>query len=336
MTTLKKVKLGDIRPNPFRGDILLDEKKVVAIQASYDKQGFWDGYLIARRKDGYEAAFGHHRLEAAKQKWGAAHEILLCEQQLSDEDMLVMLANENDEAYGNRFYQSVIVPLKAVIHHLGDVATPLKAAIFLGWTMADARSPTGYQPSRAVQIAYAAIGLIDSKVLTANQFQPLTQAGAKTLVDLTRARMKAEQADIDNNVSVKQAALEQAQKDGNSNRVLVLEEQIDELEKGADKQVKKAAKSAATAVVQSLATGKPASEVVREIRGHMDPDSTATKAVKSDTQTAYDWIAKLEALGLDSDPKMAKVKGASEKARAELKAALHDAGRRLINRAKEL
>jgi ParB-like chromosome segregation protein Spo0J len=73
LAEIRKVKLSSIDSNPFRDE---DEwptlpAKVAEIRQSYRETGFWDGYLIVRPKGKrYEAAFGHHRLVAAREEYG--------------------------------------------------------------------------------------------------------------------------------------------------------------------------------------------------------------------------------------------------------------------------
>lgn len=88
----------DIDPDPFRdleGNPLL-ERKLTALRAEYGAVGFW-GTLLARiGPDGRpQIAFGHHRLEALRQEFGPEYEVNLEIRDLSDEQMLQLMIQEN-------------------------------------------------------------------------------------------------------------------------------------------------------------------------------------------------------------------------------------------------
>ncbi len=88
-----KIALRQLLPNPFRnlgGEYPIDQKKVEAIASSIRTTGFWDNLIVRESAaviqeykntthtiQGYEIAYGHHRLEALR---------LLVRQQLLDED----------------------------------------------------------------------------------------------------------------------------------------------------------------------------------------------------------------------------------------------------------
>jgi len=100
---MTKFRVGDIRPNPFR-DLArypLDPAHVDRLRASIRSTGFWNT-VVARKVDGVpELAFGHYRLEAARQEYGEDGRIPLNIEDLSDDQMLRMMAEENMEASRN-------------------------------------------------------------------------------------------------------------------------------------------------------------------------------------------------------------------------------------------
>jgi len=100
---MTKFRVGDIRPNPFR-DLArypLDPVHVDRLRASIRSTGFWST-VVARKVDGVpEIAFGHYRLEAARQEYGENGRIPLNIEALSDDQMLRMMAEENMEASRN-------------------------------------------------------------------------------------------------------------------------------------------------------------------------------------------------------------------------------------------
>ena len=100
---MAKFRVGDIRPNPFR-DLArypMDQAHVDRLRASIRSTGFWST-VVARKVDGLpEIAFGHYRLEAARQEYGENGRIPLNIEDLSDDQMLRMMAEENMEAGRN-------------------------------------------------------------------------------------------------------------------------------------------------------------------------------------------------------------------------------------------
>src|SRR5574342_228302 len=112
------VRLGDIRPNPFR-DIEhypIDRVKVELLRQSFERTGFWDGYLMVRPSGKeYQQPWGHHRVVAAIELWGKDHEVPVVVKDLSDDMMLAMMAHENNEHYAQFFYLSVMEPIEAVV-----------------------------------------------------------------------------------------------------------------------------------------------------------------------------------------------------------------------------
>lgn len=96
-----KVKVKDLKPNPYRDlpHYPIDRKRVEILKNSIDSTGFWDN-ILARKKDGeIEIAYGHHRLIALKESLGPNHEIDIPVKPLADEDMLKIMANENETMF---------------------------------------------------------------------------------------------------------------------------------------------------------------------------------------------------------------------------------------------
>ena len=89
------IPLDLIRPNPFRDFELhpIDEAQVKKLTASIGANGFWSGVVARRWDNGYEMAFGHHRIAAAR-GLGLSHAPIEV-RDLSDTQMVQMLASEN-------------------------------------------------------------------------------------------------------------------------------------------------------------------------------------------------------------------------------------------------
>ena len=98
---IKECKTAAILPNPYRkiDRYKLDADKIEALIQSYGSTGFWDGSIQARpTKNGkVEIAFGHHRVEAARQT--GIKTLGLSVGPLTNETMLRMMADENREEF---------------------------------------------------------------------------------------------------------------------------------------------------------------------------------------------------------------------------------------------
>src|SRR6266853_986608 len=94
--------IKDIKPNPFRhiSRYPIRREKVAALRESLRKTGFWDN-VVARANNGkVEIAYGHHRLVALKEEFGANHKVNLIIRDLDDEHMIQIMARENMEEWG--------------------------------------------------------------------------------------------------------------------------------------------------------------------------------------------------------------------------------------------
>lgn len=93
-----KVKLKDIKPNPFKKRInkgRLSKEKIERLAESIEKDGFWDNVMGRKHEGEIQIAYGHHRLAAAKKVYGPNHCIDLKLEKLDESQMLRILANEN-------------------------------------------------------------------------------------------------------------------------------------------------------------------------------------------------------------------------------------------------
>src|SRR4029077_7721397 len=66
--TLSYVSLSSIEANPFRDlkHYPYDKRKLEALERSIEHVGLWEGLIGRRACHGYQLAFGHHRLGAAR------------------------------------------------------------------------------------------------------------------------------------------------------------------------------------------------------------------------------------------------------------------------------
>lgn len=206
---LKEVAISSLKPNPFRR---LDEypiirEKVDALAESFEATGYW-GNIIARPvgKE-YEIAFGHHRLIALNEKFGGSKRVEVIVRDLSNEQMLKMMARENMEEWGTSAWveletiRSVIeaygkgeielpavadrTPEKHVRHvAMGELQHPYtKATVaeFLGWTNSRSNSDT-LQPNHACETAFRAIDMIDAGFIRESDLRGLQREHMSQLV----------------------------------------------------------------------------------------------------------------------------------------------------------
>src|SRR3989475_6531824 len=95
--THPKIALSLIDPNPYRRfDINpLDTKKVEELRTSIQATGFWDNILVRALDGRYQLAYGHHRLEAARQELGSDTTVRAILREFTDEQMLRAMLDEN-------------------------------------------------------------------------------------------------------------------------------------------------------------------------------------------------------------------------------------------------
>lgn len=106
------VKIKDILPNPFRNieHYPINREKVETLKASFDRTEFWDNILGRERKGKVELAYGHHRWIALKEHYGLEHTVNITTRNLSDADMIVIMAGENMDEWAT----SAIVEIETV------------------------------------------------------------------------------------------------------------------------------------------------------------------------------------------------------------------------------
>jgi ParB-like nuclease domain len=115
------IKLSDIIANPYRVFNLnpINEAKVEKLIESIEETGLWK--IIVRRspkiESKFELAFGHNRLEAAKR--AGLKEADFDVQDLTNEQMIKMLARDNDEVY-NSSMLSIVETVAATVQGLAD------------------------------------------------------------------------------------------------------------------------------------------------------------------------------------------------------------------------
>ncbi len=97
--SIRKVKVKDIRSNPFQPRKNIDAETISSLADDIKKVGLWTGALRGRENNGHvELCFGHRRLEAVKHLgW---KEVDVDVVKLSDEDMSLQSLIENLQREG--------------------------------------------------------------------------------------------------------------------------------------------------------------------------------------------------------------------------------------------
>jgi hypothetical protein len=99
-----KVRLKNVLPNPFRDmdRYPINRQKVETLKKSIGSTTFWDN-IVARKSGrfGVEIAYGHHRLVALRELFDDDHQLEFIVRDLSDKEMLQIMANENLQEWGH-------------------------------------------------------------------------------------------------------------------------------------------------------------------------------------------------------------------------------------------
>lgn len=100
-----KVQIKNLESNPFRDmkSYPIEEDKINALINSINETGFWNNILIRRhpeKSDKFQIAYGHHRLLAIQKILGMDEIIDVPIKDIGDENMLRIMANENDSTWG--------------------------------------------------------------------------------------------------------------------------------------------------------------------------------------------------------------------------------------------
>ncbi len=224
--TMKTVSVSSLSPNPFRelDDYPIDREKVEALKESIGSTGFW-GTIVARKKGAkHQIAFGHHRMVALQELGSKRCEIII--RDLSNEDMVQMMARENLEEYGTNAYieaQTVESTIRA--YGRGEIEIPepdpktnqkhirhaqrgssehpytmQTIANFLGWVGSDG------QPNHCCRVAFHTVDAFMEGIVTRKQLRGVKRDVAKEICGKAMA-IKREQERI---ASEKRRKAEQA------------------------------------------------------------------------------------------------------------------------------
>ena len=211
-----RFQIKDIKANPFRNahQYPIRRNKIEALRKSIRTNSFWDNIVARKVGSKAEIAYGHHRLEALREEFPPDHEVDLIIRDLNDEQMLRVMAAENQTEWttvASVEHESIRVVVDAYakgkiklqppppgtnksriryapsfIQGKADGAdrqrpyTAKTVASFLGWT-----EPAG-RAQEKVHSALAALQFIEEEILTESDFEDLTTKQAQALVEETR------------------------------------------------------------------------------------------------------------------------------------------------------
>lgn len=215
--TTTRFALRNIKPNPFRniGRYPIRRDKVDALRESIRTTGFWSN-IVGRAIDGEaEIAYGHNRIVALLEEYGPNFSVDLIIKDLSDEQMLQIIAAENSEDWATnaavdlqtiraavevfaagrvrlppplanapqstvRYAPSFVLGGTDVPRARGGAYNAASIARFLGWT-----KPNG-DPQDKVRNALAALELIERGLSAETGFDGLTSKHLGAVVTQVR------------------------------------------------------------------------------------------------------------------------------------------------------
>lgn len=306
----------------------------------------------------YELAYGHHRIEAIKRL--GIPKLMVVVEELSDDRMLQMMANENSEEYGHDFALGVMNAVEAVIKAYGEgrielepVAqeakgrsslindkpySPLTVAKYLGWYQ-------GGKTADRVHTALAALELTEKGVLKRNQLRGLGAHQARELITLTQRKMYQEAGKLDIQRQAVAEAAKAAAKAGDKTKLAKLEERLAEVDAHQEKVVKQAGQAAAATVQQYFKESKSMAPAIERAAAELGVERKAKPAAalprKVDLEAVDRFASRLDAMLLEEDGPWLRIREMAQETRAkkaflQLVESLNNLSARAKARAKEL
>jgi hypothetical protein len=117
------LKLADVGLNPWRDIVAnpLVEDKIQELMLSINATGFWNNCVATKRNGKYVAAYGAHRIEAAKRCGITEADFIIMD--LDEAKLIQILDAENRETYASS-PASVIESVRAVVQALAEGVIP--------------------------------------------------------------------------------------------------------------------------------------------------------------------------------------------------------------------
>jgi len=190
--TIENVKISEVDANPFRrlGDYPYVQRKIDALKRSINDVGLWEGVIARRSGNRVEIAFGHHRVEAARQS--GLTEINMIVRDLDDDQMLGFMGRENMEDY-NADFLTMLETWEAAVSYLGTHRTQsvkaIEIATILGWA-ADRADRKDQSMTRTAGACNSAHMLIEGGYVKRGDLHDMTVFEAREILTRASANMK--------------------------------------------------------------------------------------------------------------------------------------------------
>jgi ParB/RepB/Spo0J family partition protein len=187
-TEILEVEISAIDANPYRllKDYPFVENKIEALKRSFADVGMWPGVVARRAGNRFQIAFGHHRIEAARQN--KFKRVTLIVQELDDEKMLQFMGRENMEDY-NADFLCMLETWEAGIKfrlHEDKKSKPIDIAKLLGWTMIT----DTLRINNTAAACNAAHCLISGGYLSREDLRNISVRAAREIVERAQSRME--------------------------------------------------------------------------------------------------------------------------------------------------
>ncbi len=297
----KDVPIEKLHANPFRRieQYPIQEEKVEALVESIEQTGFWNNLVCREAEDhGYQIAYGHHRLEALFRFADKVDERITVNvevKDLSDKEMLKIMARENMEEWGSDAWidlETVRSTVEAYAEGKIDLEAPKDLnpnqrrfapsfvqgrrpsperaypytsgtiSRFLGWVTDSGR------PKEKTRYALQALSLIERGLLEVSQVRGLSSTELRAIVNKTRKRHKQEKKAAQSLKQEAKEAEQQAEDASNPQEKEAAKDRKRDLEQKAEqheRRAKQQAKEQAEEVSEQLQNDeKGAKEVLRE------------------------------------------------------------------------
>lgn len=133
-----QIEVKNLLPNPFRNieAYPIDREKIRQLRNSIRETSFWDNILArpAPNDGKFEIAYGHHRLVALKEELGEDTIVDIPVRDLSDEDMLKIMANENMQEWATdwRIIVETVKQARNFLKEHPEIAKKYKAQSIVG------------------------------------------------------------------------------------------------------------------------------------------------------------------------------------------------------------
>lgn len=218
MPEIREVHISKIRPNPFRDieNYPFWRDKLDRLKESMKSTGAWPNIIVRpdpKEAHRWELAFGHHRLKAMEEL--GLESVFVIVQDLDDDAMLKMMADENAEEFGTNFMLGTMNAVGAVVkavekglvkldHGDGPMISANSVGRYLGWTTADKTAKGGLQASQKVWTAFNALELIKLGVCKPTAFQGLGHEQARAVVQQAQVIYKARLRELEKEAEEKE------------------------------------------------------------------------------------------------------------------------------------